>query len=34
LEGKRSDLFLKYIDIAEEFEGPPLVRETKLLTKE
>jgi hypothetical protein len=34
LEGKRSDSFLKSLDIVKELEGPPLIRESTLLTKE
>jgi hypothetical protein len=34
LEGKISDSFLKSLDIVKELEGPPLIRESMLLTRE
>jgi hypothetical protein len=34
IEEKISDSFLKLIEIVKELEGPPLIRESTLLTKE
>jgi hypothetical protein len=34
VDGKRSDSFLKSLEIVKKLEGPQLVRESKLLTKE
>jgi hypothetical protein len=34
MQGKISDSFLKSVDIVKELEGPPLSRESTLLTKE
>jgi hypothetical protein len=34
LEGRRSTLFLKVADIVKELKGPPLIRDSMLLTRD
>jgi hypothetical protein len=34
LEGRKSTLFLKVVDIVKELEGPTLIRDSTLLTKD
>jgi hypothetical protein len=34
IEEKRSDAFLRSLEIVKELEGPPLIRESTMLTKE